>query len=89
MAEIDIRSLAVCIQALQRAIRFHDFLNRAQAVDPDGQEDKSYMYEQELNRLVGIYKIEEQAGRALIALADLLYPPFRNLLEKPSGRPVN
>lgn len=86
MVEIDIRSLAVCIQALQRAIRFADSLSQSRTADADDYDESSYMYEQELSRLVGIYTKEEQAGRASVPLGKLLHPPFDQLL---GGNPRN
>ena len=82
MAEIDSRSLAVCIQALQRAIKFNDFLSQSETVDADDHEESSYMYEHELARLIELYKREEQAGRASVPLAKLLHPPFDELLKQ-------
>lgn len=79
MPEIDTRSLSVCIQALQTAIRHHEFLAQSDTVDGDDYEEASYMFELELARLVKLYREEEQAGRATIALAKLLKPPFDGL----------
>jgi hypothetical protein len=78
MPDIDIRSLSVCIQALQRAIRFNDFLAQSQTVDAEDFEESSLMYEVELARLIEIYKREESAGRVTIPLAKLLHAPFND-----------
>lgn len=78
MVYLDSRSLSVCIQALQTAIKHHDFLSQSQTVDKDDFEECSYMYELELCRLVDLYKKEEQLGNACIPLNDLLKPPFGN-----------
>ncbi len=79
MPEIDIRSLSVCIQALQTAIHHHEFLAQSATVDSDDYEEGSYMFELELARLVKLYQEEERAGRANIALGALLKPPFDGL----------
>jgi len=78
-------ALSVCIQALQRAIRFNDFLSQSQTVDSDDHEESSYMYEQELSRLIEIYANEERLGRVNIPLAELLHPPFEELASKYKG----
>jgi hypothetical protein len=83
--DIDIRSLSVCIQALQRALRFNDFLSQSQTVDSDDHEESSYMYEQELSRLIEIYANEERLGRVNIPLSKLLHPPFEELASKYKG----
>jgi hypothetical protein len=82
MAEIDNRTLALCIQALQRAIKFNDFLSQSETVDADDHEESSYQYEQELVRLIELYKQEVQAGRVAVPLAKLLHPPFDELLQQ-------
>lgn len=82
MPDIDNRTLSVCIQALQRAIRFNDFLSQSQTVDSDDHEESSYMYEQELSRLIDIYAAEELLGRVNIPLSSLLHPPFDELASK-------
>lgn len=80
MPKVDKRSLSICIQALQKAIRFNDFLSQSETVESDDYEESSYMYELELNRLCEIYKDEELEGNVSIPLADLLQPPFDEIL---------
>jgi hypothetical protein len=72
----------VCIQALQDAIKFADFLSQSETVSAADHDESSYMYELELSRLVKIYASEERAGRVNIPLAELLRPPFDALLSK-------
>ena len=77
---IDIRSLSVCIQALQKAIKFNEFLSQSETVASDDYEESSYMYELELSRLARIYKEEELAGRVNIPLSELLHAPFDQIV---------
>ncbi|GAB2189620.1 hypothetical protein MAH1_12280 [Sessilibacter sp. MAH1] len=76
MPIVNEKSLAICIQALQKAIKFNDFLSQSDTVDSDDYEESSYMYELELNRLCDLYKSEEIKGNVSIPLASLLTPPF-------------
>lgn len=76
MPSVDEKSLATCIQALQKAIKFNDFLSQSETVESDDYEESSYMYELELSRLCDLYKIEEIQGKVSIPLSSLLQPPF-------------
>lgn len=76
MPNLNNSSLAVCIQALQKAIKFNDFLSQSETVDSDDHEESSYMYELELNRLSALYKEEEKLGNVDIPLDRLLSTPF-------------
>lgn len=76
MPNINENSLSVCIQALQKAIKFNEFLSQSETVESDDYEESSYMYELELNRLCELYKTEELKGNASIPLSSLLKPPF-------------
>lgn len=79
MANIDPRSLSVCIQALQDAIRYNDFISQSETVDSDDYVESSYLYELELCRLIEIYKSEEKLGNVSIPLSQLLFPPFNDV----------
>ncbi|BFM05903.1 hypothetical protein [Halioxenophilus aromaticivorans] len=72
MPNIDIRSIAVCIQALEDAIRYYDFLSQSETTDNDDYEECKYMYELELSKLCETYKTEEEKGLAPIPLNKLL-----------------
>ncbi|WP_215399341.1 hypothetical protein [Rheinheimera oceanensis] len=76
MLALDARSLSVCIQALQTAIKYNDFLSQSATVDADDYEESSYMFELELAKLIDLYQQEEAAGNVNIPLAELLKPPF-------------
>jgi len=76
-----VRSLSICIQALQTAIQHHNFLCQSDTVDKDDYEEGSFMYEGELSRLVKIYKEEEKLGYTHIPLKELLVPPFDELID--------
>ncbi len=56
IVNIDPRSLSVCIQALQKAIKYNEFLSQSETVELDDYEESSYMYELELMRLIKIYQ---------------------------------
>jgi hypothetical protein len=77
--DIDVRSLSVCIQALQRAIRFNELMAHSETVDEEDYEQSSYMYELELSRLAKIYRAEEAAGRVDVPLSRILRPPFDDM----------
>ena len=85
MPTIDEKSLAVCIQALQKAINFNDFLSQSDTVESDDYEESSYMYELELSRLCDIYKSEELKGNVSIPLSSLLKPPFDEIKANKQG----
>ena len=76
MADIDPRSLSVCIQALQKAIKYNDFLSQSETVDSNDYEESSYMYELELLKLIKIYRSEEKINNVSIPLSQLLMAPF-------------
>ena len=76
MPNINENTLSVSIQALQKAIKFNDFLSQSETVESDDYEESSYMYELELSRLCELYKAEELKGNVSIPLSNLLKPPF-------------
>ena len=80
MPNIDEKSLSVCIQALQKAIKFNDFLSQSETVESDDYEESSYMYELELSRLCELYKSEELKGKVSTPLSRLLKPPFDEII---------
>src|SRR5262245_24292618 len=62
--DLHLRSIAVCIQALQDAISYFDLLCQSPTVNPDDHEESKDMYEVELARLSKIYEAEEKKGNA-------------------------
>ncbi len=72
MVNIDIRSISVCIQALDDSIRYYDLLSQSDTVDSDDFEECKYMYEVELSRLCELYSAEEKKGNVPIPLSKLL-----------------
>ena len=72
MPNVDIRSLSVCIQALEDAIRYYELLAQSETTDSDDYEECRYMYEVELNRMCEIYAKEEEKGLAPVPLKKLL-----------------
>lgn len=79
MPDVDNGMLAVCIQALQKAIKFNEFLSQSETVDGNDYEESSYMFEVELSKLCKIYKAEEEKGNVPIPLSSLLRAPFDEL----------
>ncbi|XZZ63082.1 hypothetical protein ACJJIF_06030 [Microbulbifer sp. SSSA002] len=57
------KSLVICIQALQTAIKFNEFLSQSETTENDNYEESSYMYELEP------YRQEEAAGSITIPLS--------------------
>ncbi len=72
MSNIDIRSISICIQALEDAIRYYELLAQSETTDSDDYEECKYMYEVELSRLCEIYSKEEAKGKVSISLKTLL-----------------
>ena len=72
MPNVDTRSLSVCIQALEDAIRYYDLLSQSETTDSNDYEECKYMYELELSRLCALYAEVEKKGEAPIPLAKLL-----------------
>lgn len=79
MVDVSVRTLSVCIQSLQTAIKHNDFLSQSNTVDKNDYEESFYMYELELSQLVKLYKEEERLGNTNIPLVQLLKAPFEEL----------
>lgn len=79
MPAVNEKTLATCIQALQKAIRFNELVSQSDTVDGDDYEESSYMFELELSKLCDIYKEEELKGNISIPLSSLLKAPFDEL----------
>jgi len=72
MPDIDIRTISVCIQALEDAIRYYDLLSQSETTNRDDYEECKYMYEVELSKMCEIYLKEEEKGLAPVPLKKLL-----------------
>ena len=72
MAKVDTGSLSVCIQALQDAMKYYEFISQSETVNKDDHEECVFMYANELARLIDVYKKEEKLGNTDIPLAELL-----------------
>lgn len=72
MDKLDIRTVSVCIQALEDAIRYYELLSQSETTDSDDYEECIYMYEVELSKLCDLYKTAEKNGEAPIPLEKLL-----------------
>lgn len=81
MDEDRARSLSVCIQALQAAIRYNELLERSETTEAIDYQESSLVYERELIHLIEKYKQVEEGGRARIPLRSLLRPPFDVMAE--------
>ena len=75
----DHRMMSVCIQALQDAIKYYEFLSQSETVDIDDYQECIFMYERQLCQLVKLYKKAEAEGNVNIPLEELLSPPYDEL----------
>lgn len=69
---VDIRSISVCIQALEGAIRYYELLSQSETTNNDDYQECIYMYEVELSRLCEMYSKAEESGAAPVPLKKLL-----------------
>lgn len=80
MEHIDSRNLSVCIQGLQDAIKYAEFLSRSDNVEEDDHKESIFMYERELIKMVDLYKKLEKDNKVNIPLAKLVSEPYLELL---------
>ena len=72
MPNLDIRTISVCIQALEDAIRYYELLSQSETTDSDDYEECKYMYEVELSRICELYSKEQEKGLVPVPLERLL-----------------
>jgi len=72
MPTIDKGSLVICLQALERAIEFNEFISQSDTVEEDNYEEINYRYELTLNKLAKIYTEECRNDKSLLPLEKII-----------------
>jgi hypothetical protein len=65
-------SLVICLQALERAIEFNEFISQSDTVEEDNYEEINYRYELTLNKLAKIYIEECRSDKSLIPIEKII-----------------
>jgi hypothetical protein len=69
---IDNGSLLICLQALERAIQYNEFLSQSETVDADDFEEINYRYELTLNKLAQIYNTEAKNNPTMLPINQII-----------------
>jgi hypothetical protein len=72
MPKIDKGSLVICLQALERAIEFNEFISQSDTVEKDNYEEINYRYELTLNKLAKIYIKEQENDPDLLSIEKII-----------------
>lgn len=72
MQEIDNGNLIICLQALERAIEYNEFLSQSETVDKDDYEEINYRYELTLNKLAKQYIEESKRDESLLPINKII-----------------
>lgn len=72
MPMIDNGSLVICLQALERAIEYNEFLSQSDTVDKDDYEEINYRYELTLNKLAKQYIEEAKSNPSMLPLEKVI-----------------
>jgi len=72
MPEIENGSLIMCLQALERAIEYNEYLSQSDTVDKDDYEEVNYRYELTLNKLAKVYNEECKKNNSLAPLSEII-----------------
>lgn len=72
MVTIDNGHLTLCLQALERAIEYNEFLSQSETVDKDDYEEINYRYELALNQLAKKYNEQRKSNSNLLPLEKLI-----------------
>lgn len=72
MQTIDNGSLIICLQALERAIEYNEFLSQSETVDKDDYEEINYRYELTLNKLAKQYIDESKKDKYLLPICKII-----------------
>lgn len=72
MQEIDNGNLIICLQALERAIEYNEFLSQSETVDKDDYEEINYRYELTLNKLAKKYIEESKRDESLLPINKII-----------------
>lgn len=76
MPNIDSSSLIMCLQGLERAIEYNEFLSQSESVEKDDYEEVNYRFELTLNKLAKVYLEEREVNCSLIPLEGFLKYKF-------------
>ncbi len=72
MQTIDNGNLIICLQALERAIEYNEFLSQSETVDKDDYEEINYRYELALNKLAKKYIEESKKDKSLLPISKII-----------------
>ncbi len=72
MVTIDFGQLTLCLQALDRAIEYNEFLSQSETVDKDDYEEINYRYELAINQLAKKYKESCKSDSSLLPLEKII-----------------
>ena len=72
MPTIENGSLILCLQALEKAIEYNEYLAQFETVDKDDYEEINYQYELALNKLAKVYNDERAANSNLLPIEKLV-----------------
>ena len=72
MPTIDNGNLIICLQALERAIEYNEYLSQSDTVDKDDYEEINYRYELTLNKLAKQYIEETKSNPTLLPLDQVI-----------------
>jgi hypothetical protein len=72
MPDVDVDTLAVCLQALEKALKFNALVSASQTVGLRAYAESDLQYERALQTLIRIYKKEERQGKVPVPLKKLL-----------------
>jgi len=77
MPHVDMDTLAVCIQALEKALKFIEHFESSETVNSRHKAESRMMYEGTLDKICHLYKDEERKGNASIPLNKLVKRKLR------------
>ncbi len=72
MPTIDKGNLTICLQALERAIEYNEFLSQSDTVEKDDYEEINYRYELALNKMAKLYIKELEKDNTLMPLENII-----------------
>lgn len=72
MQTIDNGELVICLQALERAIEYNEFLSQSETVDKDDYEEINYRYELILNKMAKKYIEESRKDKSLLPISKII-----------------
>ncbi len=79
MVTIEFGQLTLCLQALERAIEYNEFLSQSEKVDKDDCEEINYRYELAINQLAKKYKEACKSDVSLLPLEKIIKLSIKTL----------